>query len=206
MHITNTSRYSNSEVRYLIGFALQSVGRKEVGRVREVRVTDKAHRVFGGRAWNCGDIIVRVGAPEKFPFRRTWKGWPNYEMRDWQEGMVGIAAHEFNHLSQYERQRRSFRRVSRSEMECEQAAKHAVEEFRGNVDRHVACMEQRKNRAAERSVKTKERKLVARSPERKLANLEAALKRWQRKEKLAKTKIRGIRRKMKYYQRKIDAR
>jgi len=205
VQITNTSRYPTSDIRYLVHFALQSVGRNEVGKRVRVRVTNKMYRAFGGRAMGRRYVIVRVGAPESFPFKRNRDGWPKYEMRDWRECVVAVAAHEFNHLSQFERQARTYRHVKLSEVECEHAAKQAVEEFRADIEKHVACMDDRVKRAADRYEKTREKRREAKSPQGKLARLEEILKRWQRKEKLAKTKIRGIKRRMKYYQRRIDA-
>lgn len=49
---------------------------------------------------------------------------PLITMGDWQEALIVVAAHEFNHIYQYQYD------LPRSEIECEKAALFALEEYR----------------------------------------------------------------------------
>ena len=135
MKIVNTSRYARKDVGKLIRFALRSVGKKEVGRVEEIVVRNRENSYFSGHAWlQYRRIVISIGPASYFPLQRCARPtMPQYEIRDWKEALLTVAAHEFNHLSQHERGRRSGRWVSRSEHECERAAKQALAEYRGVV-------------------------------------------------------------------------
>lgn len=52
------------------------------------------------------------------------KGSPVIEMRDWREGVVALAAHEFTHIHQFQNN------LPRSEVQCEVAAAQRLEAYR----------------------------------------------------------------------------
>lgn len=56
------------------------------------------------------------------------KSSPYMQYLTWQEALVAVAAHEFNHIHQYQHD------LPRSEVECERAAFHALTVYRVSID------------------------------------------------------------------------
>lgn len=213
MKIENTSRYSNAEVKYLVNFAAKCVGRKQLGRIRGVEVRNRNNgRAFSGHAWWSGYVVVSVGAPDCFPrvidrrrSKERYSAWPTYTMENWRECIVGVAAHEFGHLEQFQRSRRIGKYVEFSQIECEQEAKRAIEAFRKDIEVHNQKMAELVEKENGKVAHKKAKKAVAKSASGKLAKLEKNKKRWMRKLKLAQTKLKMINRKEKYYRKKESA-
>lgn len=112
MNITNTSSYHDKEVKQLINFSARRLRRilpKEKYQRLEIRVTGTKD-IYRGRAFNDRPyrVIIRVGPREKFPAKNVGYGWkyktaPAYDLNTWQEALVMVAAHEFYHIIQYEK-------------------------------------------------------------------------------------------------------
>lgn len=209
VRIVNTSRYSTAVVQALVTFAR---GTKRCG---DVAVNVKNTRcAYAGRCYarvpsispRQGDrlVIIRIGAPERFPRHVKYPGLvtaPEYEFRDWQEAMVGVAAHELAHAMQFET------RSPRSEIEAEHAAMRAVERFR--AERAALGLEglEARERAAD-AVRVSARavaRAAKQSPAAKREKVLADLKRWESKAKLADTKLTKLRRRLRDLDRRIAA-
>jgi hypothetical protein len=135
LRLKNTSRYPTDEVRQLVEFGMRGVRTERL----EVHVKNSAD-IFGGMAYHGVPSIstaygkatvdrlvtIRIGAPERFPHTRMTRyvRAPVYDLRDWREAMVMVAAHEGRHIQQMQRKR------SLSEVDCIKFEAARVAEFR----------------------------------------------------------------------------
>lgn len=130
----NTSRYPTSEVVALVRLALTDLDTTGV----HVNVKNSRIGPRGGTAYSYvpsisnapkgSDYLITVGlGPESmFPMlgdhyvgkRPISKGgqWPEFDLRDWRDALVLVAAHEGKHIEQYRENLR------RSEIACEHHA------------------------------------------------------------------------------------
>ena len=79
------------------------------------------------RIWTCfrgGVQINRVQRKVESRMPYGGKGSPLIEMKDWREGLVALAAHEFNHIRQYQNS------WPRSEVDCEKFAAKRLATYR----------------------------------------------------------------------------
>jgi hypothetical protein len=151
VRITNTSTYPDAEVRQIVRGVLRDLD------CDDVHV--KVHRRRGDSGWTTGSYreywfprkdedrpVIRVGLPkvgvamdEYLPYDRK-DGPPPFELRDWQEALVAVTAHEAMHHRQTPRNYyRSSAEVKRQdgrgqarfvEHECDWAAYRAVRRWR----------------------------------------------------------------------------
>lgn len=125
MKFTNLSQYDTQEVRELVETATKGIKLRKV----KVTVTNTKH-TYAGRAWDSWPyrrMLIRIGSPDQFPITCKYprkKTAPTYEMRDWREGIVAVAAHEARHIYQYKFNKR------RSEIDAERWAVKKLEEYR----------------------------------------------------------------------------
>lgn len=186
MILRNTSRYPIEEVRRLLEIAAAdrdlrrvAVNVKNCGAAYAGRAYFSVPRVSSVAASATRLVVLRIGAPERFPAdnvrtvarwveapppspdftpeqnraywqeHRAWmrtvggkseayryqrriverhpyggKGSPLIEMRDWREGLVALAAHEFEHIRQFDNG------LSRSEVQAEKVAAKRLAEYR----------------------------------------------------------------------------
>lgn len=112
MHIMNASSRPDKEVKTLIHFAskrLRKILPKDKYSKLEIRVTD-IKDTYRGRAWGSRPyrVLIRIGLDDKFPAKEVGYNWkyktaPSYDMNTWQEALIIIAAHEFYHIIQFEK-------------------------------------------------------------------------------------------------------
>lgn len=135
MIIRNGSSYPTERVRQLIKFATKPIDMRHVC----VNVRNSGH-AFAGRAYpripsisNAPPssrylISLRIGPRSKFPLMHRYTGgskrFPQYELTDWEEALVMLAAHEALHIEQYREA------MSRSELRAELFAVRRLEAFR----------------------------------------------------------------------------
>lgn len=206
IQITNRSQHNDIAVSRLVHFAfgtVHSVWPVNLNAVR-LKVTN-ARRGWGGYAYLHGShrdsegfhACVRVGTPDYFRTPRRisydckWKDMPVAYLNDWRECLVYVAAHEFAHIAG-----RSGRK--NGEMGCDFAGHDALEEYRRiraeldeTIDLQISQKALKKLAACQRE---KERKLDAKSTSAKLAKSRRLLAQWERKARLAATKIKKYRR------------
>lgn len=151
MRLKNTSPYPDAEVRELVEFACKGVNMTGVA----VNVKGSKYE-YAGMAYDGVPSIsplywksdvsrlvtIRIGRPEKFPTdtgrtvtrngvesREGYGGKrsPIIQLRNWQEALVMVAAHEARHIHQFRNRKR------RSEIDAEKFAAKRVEAFRKEV-------------------------------------------------------------------------
>jgi hypothetical protein len=169
------------------------------------RVTATVHYVKRG-SWNWysgvgGGSRVRIGMPRddnnKFPFEKTKLGYYRssniplhkpYRVENWNELLVGIAAHEFAHCMPRGIQNRK----SRIELFCELKCAEAIELLRS--DEGKAFIEKHRCAAQDRARIVLERRVAQGSPAFKLTKLRSREKKWITRTRRAVTALKKIRR------------
>jgi hypothetical protein len=190
--LQNTSVYPTAAVKILVRFAFEN-GTEPVAPTSHIKVK-RCSSAFRGRAclsW----VRLRIGSPDLFsnPIPGSYKKRaPPYEIRDWKEALVALAAHEFNHVSDF-----SARRIQ-SEVRCEFELVRVLEAFRlarADVDREIeAAIEKERLDADTRDERAAAKKKAATARETKLTTLDRKIALWTRKHKLAETKLKKYRR------------
>jgi hypothetical protein len=136
MTLRNTSRYDTREVRELVRFATSEVDMRGV----HVNVKNANNTAFRGMAYIGVPFIsnappkadylvtIGIGAEDHFPMsrihRRMTSRWPEYEMNNWREALVVVAAHEAKHIEQFKEDK------PRSEIACEYFAARMLRRYR----------------------------------------------------------------------------
>jgi hypothetical protein len=85
----------------------------------------REHRIW--TCYRCGVQVTRVQRMVREQHPYGGKGSPLIEMRDWREGLVGLAAHEFCHIYQFQNN------LPRSEVQAERASAKRLETYRASV-------------------------------------------------------------------------
>ena len=215
--LRNTSRYPDHEAWPLIKAAYESVNQgcsrgQEMPRII-VKLTNcsvsyrgRAHWIeydSPGRSWKR--ILVRVGAPDKFPRKIRYARWksdmPEFECRSYRECIVMVTAHEMEHcLGASGRQSGEFR--------CEMAAWDAIDYFRKHQSEIEAEIAAGVERLSQTLLAKAQRLAESRRPEvllaEKFKKAQEALGRWQRKSKLAASKVKKYCRAVARYQKRIQ--
>ncbi len=136
MRIRNRSQYPTDEVRLLVKWACAPID------MRGVCINVKgSSAAFAGMAYDyipsvsnapasCDRLVtLRIGSEDKFPLAESrYPGasdrFPSYDIRDWREALVFVAAHEAAHIEQYREG------TSRSEKRAEMFALKRLNEWR----------------------------------------------------------------------------
>jgi hypothetical protein len=153
MFLRNNSRYDDDEVKALVHFAAKHLPIDHHGvciNVKNCLRGPFAGRAYDGvpvisdaprsARWL---VTIRIGIETEFPFDNVWAypkrrggktvlvqhayggiGSPKIVYNDWREGLVGVAAHELNHVRQF------MNGSPRSEVRCERAALRVLQAWR----------------------------------------------------------------------------
>ncbi len=209
LRFKNRSGLPASEIEPLVRFAAKFF--PTVTGAISIHVT-KSRRLFGGMCYHHRtriDISCRF-TNEGLPWQRKNLGsFPQHEIplavpmpecRTWQDIFVMVAAHEFGHCTGPGTKWRK----SRMERYCEARAAEVLAAFQtpegqAEVAAMKAAMIQDAGKADEVAA---ERKAARGSPDAKLEHLAALKTKWERKAKLAATKLKKLRVRMKYWERK----
>lgn len=132
--LRNTSRYPDDEVRQLVKFAMSEVD------VRGVCVNLKRRTGSSWSGWAYEGvpsvsnaprraqylITLGIGETIKYPSKphRSRRDEPYYELADWREALVFLAAHEAKHIEQYRENK------PRSEVACNNFAAYMLSRYR----------------------------------------------------------------------------
>lgn len=196
MRLRNSTDFADWFLRRLVSWSCRELG-LPVREVAAVQFTNTRH-AYRGRAWSSGRILVRIGDGRHFPKKGKYPGRvnaPEYELADRLEALVHVTAHELAHLSQWHE---CGHRVRVREAAVDGLGLAVLRAFREQRRTLTARWE------AEPAGRSRKPKPTLR--ERNEARARDALKRWERKKKLAETKVKQYRRKVRYYERTAGGR
>lgn len=218
LFLTNTSRYSDNEVRWLVGFAeryVASEAKRGNWQPRMellpwwVQFKNKEHGHYGGLFYHEPGqpdgvrrrrVLVKIGRPEKFPLAlhqdRRYKDTPAFEANDWQECAVAISAHEMAHAY--------FPGGKEGEFNCDLVMDDAVREFRKCRHEYAAHCSAMAARAERRELALAAKKSPQYVANKKFKDAQAKLVRWRRKLKLATTKAKHYERAVRRAERQLE--
>jgi hypothetical protein len=207
MKIVNTTPFPNAFLRRMTGWCARYV-EHPVSAIREAKFT-KTSRGFHGLAWRTGRrFLVRVGPPARFPIKHAHAGFET-TFADPTEALVHITLHEVYHLRQYRLNLIGNR--APIEQPAERRAVLGMQEFRGRRAELMAAWGMPEAAAAaapEPEPEPEPEVILTLSPriQARAERAQAALDRWSRKLKLAQTKVRKYRQRVRYYERRSAAR
>lgn len=211
LQIKNRSGVPDVEIEALTRYAA-SFFPTVTGKI-SVHVT-KSQRLFGGccyfgrqridircRFTNEGLPWTRKGQMlGYFPQHQIPLAAPMPECKTWRDIFVMVAAHEFAHCTGPGEKWRK----SRREVYCEKRAAEVLAAFQTPEGRYEARRIEAEmiDASIQCAVKQKQQRAVVNSPDSKIAHLAALQAKWMRKAKLAATKIRKLKTRIKYWERK----
>lgn len=196
MQIKNSTRWSTWFLRRMVAWCCQQLGDIKV-RDMKTAVFRNSRSAYSGvaRPW-LRQITVCVGKATRFPCESmTHRNGHKMELADAVEALVWITAHELAHVGQAMQGSGTRQGGSRcgSEMSTEWYAKPVVDTFRAQREALLAAWEEPPAAA----LRPKPSPATVRA-----TKAYAELERWERKLKLATTKVRKLRRRVAYYQRR----
>lgn len=197
MKLKNTTKHPAHFLRRMVAWCAKEIG-LPLREVRSVEFGNRSRGAFNGRAWyRQRRIRVVIGPATAFPVKpflypgRTSEAFLSPEYTDQLDALVGVTAHELAHLFQYHG--RSGSAARRGERVTRHHERRLTELFRANRDGLLAEWNESPPQRTEKPKTT--------GQDRRAAKAEAMLSAWQRKAKLAATKIKKYKRQVAYYER-----
>jgi hypothetical protein len=196
MKIKNTTDWPDQFLRRMAGWCCRQVG-LPASKLREAKFRNRTTRCYRGVAYLGSSRIVCSIGPEKFfpigPDNRD--GMAGEILADRVEALVAITAHEVEHINQYKSGR--YGKLSgRLEANTRAVEVRVLRAFRAARETLLADWSRDTKRAA---------RPVVSVADRRAAKAAADLARWQRKLSLAKTKVRKLQIRVRYYDQKQAA-
>lgn len=158
MILKNTSQYDTTVLRELAKFAARGIGHHNV----ELHIRNSNSNIRGRCFYRPFDIKVKVSSkkirnlitlklPGEMP-KKTWSGvkrigrlWPDgIPMEDWRDAILMVLAHEFRHVWQDRRERRT-NRAGKGEYDAEKFAFLRLNKWRVATDRQPVLPVKQKN-------------------------------------------------------------
>lgn len=198
MKLRNSTGWSDAFIRRMVSWVAGEL-KYEPSKITEVQARNRSSRSYSGRAWPSRRILVSVGPDHRFPTGVDDRpGMANTVLADRVEALVLLTAHEIQHLCQF-RDRRSYQ-LSRDRTTEHDARWHSVQVLATFREQREALLEAWGKEIKPRAVKPK----PSRSERNEIA-ARKAVETWTRKLKLAQTKLKKYRSKVRYYERKAAA-
>jgi hypothetical protein len=194
MKLKNSTDWPDHFLRRMAAWCCRQSG-LPVRKLRRAEFRNRLARAYSGHADWSGRIVCSIGPAERFPLREDHRdGMSNEVMADRTEALVAITAHEVEHICQYREGRDSkLTERRRSEPATRAHEVRVLRLFRAN--REALLAEWSAEPAAKPAKPRPTRQQINEANTRKL------LAAWERKLKLAKTKVSTYRRKARYYDR-----
>jgi alkyl hydroperoxide reductase subunit AhpF len=189
MKIKNSTDWPVHFLRRMAGWCCRQVG-LPASKLRQAEFRNRTTRSYSGHAYYGGRVVCSIGPAHRFPLAPdTRDGMAGEIIADRVEALVAITAHEVEHIHQF--------RTGK------------MNKIAGRVEAHTRAVEVRVLRAfraaretllAEWSVEpVRIEKPKASIKERRASKAADDLARWQRKLKLAQTKVRKLKVRVRYY-------
>lgn len=198
MKLANSTEWPDYFLRRLVSWCCKELGLPS-SKVRRAQFRNRTISAYSGHAYTSMRFVASVGPAGRFPLNPDNRpGMKGTVIADRLEALVAITAHELAHLCQYaERRAPGLRRTRRIERVTRREEVRVLSAFR----------EQRDSLLAEWSAApaTRPAKPQASIQEKRAVKAQADLDRWQRKLKLAQTKIRKLKYRVRYYEHTLAA-
>ncbi len=200
MNLRNSTDWSPWFLRRMLSWCCRELE----GRVREVRSATfrNSRAAYGGcaRTW-LRAITVCVGTADRFPISGQTMSELNghrIELADRLEALVWVTAHELAHVFQAVEKVKTRRSgvAGGSESATNWHARPVVEAFRAQREALLAHW----NEPPALALRAPKPPL----PEQRRQKVEADLARWERKLKLAKTKVAKLKQRVAYYEKRLQ--
>lgn len=193
MKLRNSTDFSDAFLRRMVAWIRRQM-KLPAAKLRQAQFT-RCRWVYRGRAFGGGAMLVRIGPAESYPYsgRRNKEG-PQFTLTDRIEGLVKITAHEMAHHIAWHNG------YKWREAEVDVEALRILKLFR---EQRIGLLEIWDAKPAEKPAKPAKPKPSV--VERRAAKAEADLARWQRKMKLAATKVRKLKARVRYYEKRTQA-
>jgi hypothetical protein len=193
MKLRNSTDWPDYFLRRMVAWCCRQVDYKP-SRVREAQFRNRTKRSYSGHAYGSRRIVASVGPDSRFPLKADDRpGMGNAAIADRLEALIVITAHELTHLHQYDGRIGKLKSNGQTEADARWHSIKALESFRVNRE---ALLAEWSLPLAERPAKPS-----TSVQEKRAAKAQADLDRWQRKLKLAQTKIRKLKQRVRYYDR-----
>lgn len=191
--LINTTDYSDTFLRRMVSWCCKQLG-LPARRLKQARFGN-SRRHFGGMAYWRSRIGVRIGGDDCNHEVKHWKFRDGFQIvtHTRLEVLVSVTAHEIAHIEQFWRLGDKGRCVERN---TEGMAYAVLKAFRLAQDTLVAEWGQEAKEAPKVAPSVQERRQQA---------VMAKLAAWQRKMKLARTKVAKYQRQARYYEKAIAA-
>jgi len=195
MKLRNSTDFSDRFVRRMISWCA-TMAELPPSKIRAAQFTT-TRAAYRGRAWRSMRVLVRIGDAKHFPINGKYPGLvraPEYVLADRIEAIVHITAHEIEHLYDY----REGIKITR-EAQVDFRALKILEAFRDNRDALLAEW----NAPTKTDLAPEKPKISA--AEKREAKAISDLERWEKRLRLAKTKVSKYRARVRYYEQKQAA-
>lgn len=219
MKLKNTTEFFEYFLRRMTGWCADQVGVPRSA-IKKAEFGKRSHGSYNGRAWS-GTMRFRavIGPESEFPTQghvyrgRTSDAFRALPLTDRIEALVAITAHEVTHLREYHEHRQ--RQRKRNDLLRFVGGPQKIVKRRGGERRTMfherrvleLFRSQRDALLSEWNVPPKDKPIPTVSiVDRRADAASKALVAWQRKFKLAQTKIRKYRQRVQYYERRQAAR
>lgn len=194
MKIQNSTNWSDSFLRKMTSWVCRQLD-MPIRKIKTAQFRNRTIECFSGRAYGGTRFVVSIGPKRAFPLScRNHAGVANFYLADRTEALINVTAHEVRHLTAAwtgERTRGNGKWCSSSERATEHDAQKVLAAFR----------ERRTELLLEWSVE--QIRQVVGTVEKRANKADKDLARWQRKLKLAQTKVRQYRKRVRYYERTL---
>lgn len=193
MKLTNTTHLAPHFIRRMVSWCCREIDLP----ARSVKVATFCRRTYGtgcnGRAWYRSEILVRVGPDRGYPIQWDHRG-VELVIPDQLAAIVCVTAHELQHLKNWHTPGMDAKLRADRDMEphCVRIGKAVMLRFEEHrVELLAAWNKVPARQAADRGP----RNIVA----ERAAKVTADLARWERKLKLARTKVAKLKQRVAYY-------
>jgi hypothetical protein len=196
MKITNSTDWAVHFLRRMTSWCCRQVG-LPASKLRAAQFRNRTTSSYSGHAYCAsGKIYCGIGPASHFPLPPDKRdGMAGEVLADRVEALVAITAHEVEHVNQY-RSGRYDKLGRRLEANTRAVEVRVLRAFRAEREALLAAWVAEPARAA---------KPVVSLEERRAAKAAADLARWNRKLALAKTKVRKLQIRVRYYDQKRQA-
>lgn len=191
MKLINSSAVPSHFLRRMVSWITKQYGMK-LKTIRQARFT-KTQRAWRGRAWSDRTFLVRINTEySRYPVSgRYKKTGPPYTFADYIEALVHLSAHEICHVDEFSQ------RAKIREAQTEAQALKVLNKFREQREELLASWGHQVAKPITATVSI---------VDKREAKASVDLERWQRKLKLAKSKVAKYQQRVRYYDRKKEQR